>query len=234
MVIMKKSAAMVLVLVVASIFPACQKKHPVKVRVSPEMKKGEVASIAIFPFTSAVGQSDDPDNRAPRVFEKFFFEDLSARTDYKFITPRTVSYAAEREGVTKRQEEFLRKWPTSQEPDMEFLKSISGVLKCDAFLIGTIDLWQKDEADYQENAAGATYVGATITVIDAATGKTLFQASDEDYLESIGTETGDRRLVVGKSGNVYKDFGERMYKAPPFEDVVVKVAKALASSLPPR
>ncbi len=229
---MKKAAVFIFIIAMLAPLGGCKKQHPVKVHISPDMKGRVISNIAVFPFTSAVNQTEDPDGKAPRILEKYFFENLSLRKDLKFLTPSTVSLAADRKGLNERMDEFLRQWAVRQEFDMEFFKSLAEVLKCEAFLLGTADLWQKDEADFQENASSATYVGATITLIDAASGEVLFQASDEDYLEGLRTETNDRQLVVGSSGNIYKDMGERMYKAPPFEDVALKVAKALAESFP--
>lgn len=231
---MKRSAIAVLALVIVAGVLGCQKKHPVEVRIAPAMKEGAVSTIAIFPFTSAVHQTDDPDNIAAPTVEKFFFEQLDKRNDYKFLTPNTVSYAAEQQGLDDRQKQFLASWPKTQQPDTKFFAELAEILKCDAFMVGTVDLWQKDEVDFQENASPVTYVGATITLLDVETGEVLFRATDEDYLEGLRSETSDRQLVVGGSGNVYKDMGEQMYKAPPFEDVTLKVAKALASSLPRR
>lgn len=231
---MKKRGIMLAAMALLIGILGCQKKHPVNVRVAPAMKAGKVTTIAIFPFTSAVHETDDPDNVAPRTVEKLLFEQLASRQDYKFVSPSSVGYAAEKQGLTARQEEFLKQWPKSRTPDTEFFSSLAEALKCDAFLVGTVDLWQKDEVDYQENASPSTYVGATITILDVNTGEILFQATDEDYLEGMRTETGDRQLVTGATGNVYKDMGEKLFKAPAFEDVALKVAKALASSLPRR
>jgi hypothetical protein len=232
--IMKKRGMMMIAMAVLIGFTGCQKKHPVKVRVGPEMKAGKIGTIALFPFTSAVHETDDPDNLAPRTVEKYFFEQLESRTDYKFITPDNVEFAAEKEKLKDREEQFLKSWPKDREPDVEFFSNLAKALNCDAFLIGTVDLWQKDEVDYQENASPSTYVGATITVLDPKNGEILFQASDENYIEGMRTETTDRHLVTGASGNVYKDMGEKLFKAPPFEDVALKVAKALVLSLPRR
>lgn len=231
---MKKIAVGLLLLVLITGSLSCQKQHPIKVQIAPAMKEGSVTTIAIFPFTSAVHQTDDPDNIAAKTVEKFFFEQLDQRQDYKFVTPSTLSYASQQQGLSEREAQFLVDWPKTRNPDLEFFSALAEVLKCDAFMIGTVDIWQKDEVDFQENASPSTYVGATITVLDVKTGKVLFLATDEDYLEGLRSETSDRQLVVGGSGNVYKDMGERMYKAPPFEDVTLKVAKALASSLPRR
>jgi len=231
---MKKIAVGMLLLALVLGSLNCQKQHPIKVEIAPNMKEGKISTIAIFPFTSAVHQTDDPDNIAAKTVEKFFFQQLDLRQDYKFVTPSTVSYAATQQDLSERQEQFLKEWPKTRNPDLEFFSALAEVIKCDGFMIGTVDVWQKDEVDYQENASPSTYVGATIVILDVKTGEVIFLASDENYLEGLRSETADRQLVVGGSGNLYKDMGERMYKAPPFDDVTLKVAKALASSLPRR
>ena len=47
------------------------------------------------------------------------------------------------------------------------------------------------------------------------------------------SETADRS-VVRTSGIVRSDAASKLYAAPPFEDVAVKVVEALVGSLPPR
>lgn len=230
---MRKRLVGVLLLSLALGPLGCQKKHPVKVEISPRMQRGEITTIAVFPFTSALFGSEDPEGIAAKTMQKFLLQELDARNEYKFISPNTVSYAAETQGMAERERAFLRKWAKTHQADVGFLSSLAEILKCDGFLVGSVDLWQKDEADFQENATSATYVGATVTILDRG-GGVLFEASDENYMEAVRTEAKNRQVVVGASGNVYKDLDRNLYKAPPFEDVALKVAEALAASLPAR
>jgi hypothetical protein len=132
-----------------------------------------------------------------------------------------------------RYDTFLRSFATTDKIDSAYLGELSSELQCDAVLIQVVDLWQKDEVDITENATPATYVGATVTII-AKDGTILFRATDENYLEGARTETADRSLVSSASGAVYSDLGAKVHKAPPYDDVAITVAKALASSLPAR
>jgi hypothetical protein len=61
----------------------------------------------------------------------------------------------------------------------------------------------------------------------------MFRCTDEDYVEGAHSETGDRTLVGGSGAN-YADFGAKVHRAPPFDDVASKVAVALVSGLPAR
>jgi len=225
---------------------ACQQGHPISVFVAKNfqsLKPGSAdelvfGKIAVFPFMSALHHSDDPDGLAPQTMEKFFAPALNERTDYHFISSNTVLYAIEREGWQESYNHFLQTYARSDKPETEseFLKKLANVLQCDAFLVPVVDTWQKDEVDVQENATPATYVGATLTVLDATKkpGTVLFRATDENYEEGARSETAGRTLVRGATGNVRADPGAKSYAAPPFEDVAPEVIRALVRSLPPR
>src|SRR5712675_2416164 len=164
---------------------------------------------------------------------KYLVPALNNRTDYKFIAPSTVEYAITKTSSNEQYQKMLKAYAMSDKPNMEYLKPLAAELQCDAFLIPVVDLWQKDEVDPKENATPATYVGATITVISATDGSILFRCTDEDYSEGASSETTDR-TVVGSEGAVRADLGAKTHRAPPFEDVAVKVATSLASGLPSR
>lgn len=212
----------------------CQKQNRVNVEVDPLMRSNTPEAIAVFPFLSALHDAEDPDGIAPMMMEQVFAPELDARTDYKFLSPSTVRYAIDLEKMGERYEKFLQDYSKSGETDAEFLKSLADVLKCDAFLIPVVYLWQKDEVDAQETSTPATYVGATITILARADGKILFRATGEDYMEGARTDTGDRSLVTGASGAIQSDLGARVHRAPPFEEVAVKVVKSLVASIPVR
>ncbi|MDH3197043.1 MAG: hypothetical protein OEO21_02260, partial [Candidatus Krumholzibacteria bacterium] len=155
--------------------------------------------------------------------------------DYHFVSPSLVRSAVEMSGLQTEFETFASTYPRSDKPDARFLADLANALQCDAFLVPVVDLWQKDEADYRENASSATYVGATLTVLDGRErpGAVLFRSVDEDYLEGVRTETADR-TIVRSAGIVRADEGEKLYRAPEFEAVAIKVAETLAGSLPAR
>jgi hypothetical protein len=211
----------------------CQKGHPMKVEIDPAFEEGGSDKIAVFPFLSAIHEADDPDHLAPQIMEQYFAPALDARNDYTFISAGTVRYTIEGEGWENQYEKFLEDYPRTGKTDPEFLDGLATLLNADAFLIPVVDVWQKDEADYQENTTPATYVGATITVVDRTGENVLFLASDEDYLEGARTETGDRGLV-STGGRVRSDSGAKTHRAPPFDEVAIKVINALVESMPVR
>jgi hypothetical protein len=218
----------------------CQRQHPVNVYVNPRFEdKGAdgqkvVTKIAVLDCASSLQHADDPDNLAPQTLSKYLVPALNNRTDYKFIAPNTVEYSIQKTSNDEAYKKMLHAYAMSDKPDLAYLKALAADLQCDAFLIPVVDLWQKDEVDMKENATPTTYVGATITIISATDGSTLFRATDEDYAEGASNETTDRSLVTSSSGAVYSDLGAKTHRAPPFEDVAVKVANSLASGLPQR
>jgi len=222
------------VAVVLMLACAGQKDHPISIEVEPAMENGDVDKIAVFPFLSALHDSDDPDNLAPQMMDQYFTPALDARDDYTFISSGTVRYAIEgNETLEPKYENFIDEFPRTGKIDGEFLRELGAALNANAFLIPVVDLWQKDEVDYQENATPATYVGATLTVVDVDGETILFRATDEDYIEGARSETGDRG-VVSTGGRVRSDSGSKTHRAPPYDEVAIKVITALVESIPTR
>jgi hypothetical protein len=213
---------------------ACQKQHPIRVDIDPAMQKGTIGKIAVFPFVSAINEAEDPDHIAPMTMDKYFKPELNERRDYNFIASNTLTYAIEREGLGESYRTFLQDYPQTEKADPAFLGRLADILKCDAFLIPIVDTWQKDEVDVLENATPATYVGATLVVLGKNGEKVLFRATDEDYMEGARSETADRQIQTGASGAIRADFGAKLYRAPPYDEVAVKVIQALVGSLPVR
>lgn len=221
---------------------ACSNANAPDVYLNPDFQKrannGQLVyqKIAVLPFRSTLNHADDPDGVAPATMEKFFIPQINQRRDYNFVSMNTVRAAIEMQGWGKRYENFLAHYEEGDNPDSTFVGELAHVLNVDAFLMPVVDLWQKDEVDVQENATPATYIGASIIILDGVhdPGRVLFRATAEDYEEGARNETGDRTLVTGASGNIQSDPYARVYKAPPFEDVAPRVAKQLVAALPAR
>ncbi len=225
------------VILLAAVASCRSKQHPVEVYVGPAMESSaqpRVEKIAVLATATSLHESEDPDRLAPKTMERLLIQELDQRRDYTFIAPNLVNHVIEQKQWEDRYQQFLRSYAATDKIDMAFLGELSSEIQCEAVLIQVVDLWQKDEVDITENATPATYVGATVTIVGAKDGAILFRATDEDYLEGARTDTADRSLVTTSSGAVHSDLGEKVHRAPPFDDVALKVAKALAMSLPAR
>jgi hypothetical protein len=223
-----------LYLAIVVVMVGCGKTHPVKVEIDPAMEDGSVEKIAVFSFSSALHQTADPDRIAPRTFDQLFRQSLNEREDYQWVAPSSVDYVLESEGLTEDAEVFIDNWRKKHQSDAEFLKRLGTALQVDGIMIGVVETWQQDEVDVRETATPTTYVGATVTIFDANDGKVLFEASDEDFLEGARSENRDQQVTRSGSGKIYSDPGGSMYKAPPPEEVAIKVVQALVSSIPAR
>jgi hypothetical protein len=222
-------------LAVAALAAGCGKKtHPVRVVVDPSFQTGSIEKIAVFPFASALSPSADPNNLAPRTFDQFFRAELDQRSDYQWVAPSSVEYALDREGLAEDAEKFVDAWRKNHKVDAEFLAKMGKALQVEAVLIGVVELWQQDEVDARENAAAASYVGATVTIFSTRDGSVLFEAADEDMLEGVRSEDRDSQMIRSGSGQIYSDPTGSLYKAPPLDEVALKVAQALAGSIPAR
>ena len=235
---MKKALlwGMVGMLVAAVILLAgCGKKmHPVKVFVDPAFSEGGADKIAVFPFSSAISATADPNQMAQKTFDDLFRTELDKRDDYKWMSPSSVEYVLQGGGMRQDADRFVDGWRSKRQVDAEFLKKIGTALQVDGVLIGVVDVWQQDQVDARENAVAASYVGATVTIFDVKDGHVLFEAADEDMLEGVRSEDRDKQIIRSGSGQIYSDPSAGLYKAPPLEEVAVKVAQALAASIPTR
>ena len=223
-----------LVGLVAFVAGCSKKTHPVKVVVDPAFQTGAFDKIAVFPFASALSPSADPSGLAPKTFDQLFRTALDTRNDYQWVAPSSVEYALDREGLKEDAKKFVDDWRQKHQADAEFLAKMGKALQVDGVLIGVVELWQQDEVDARENAAAATYVGATVTIFDVKDGHMLFEAADENMIEGIRGEDRDRQIVRSGSGQIYSDPSGSLFKAPPLDEVAIKVAQALAASIPAR
>jgi hypothetical protein len=232
---MKKTLLCVMVCVLAVTLTGCGKKvHPVKVYVDESFSSGGADKIAVFPFSTSITQAADPNRLAPQTFDKLFREELDKRNDYNWVSPGTVQYVLDREELEADAQRFVDEWRQKREANKEFLAKMGQSLQVDGVLIGVVELWQQDEVDPRESAVATTYVGATVTIFDVADGKVLFEASDEDMLEGVRNEDRDSQIIRSGTGQIYADPTGAIYKAPPLDEVAVKVAQALARSIPIR
>lgn len=209
----------------------CRKKHPGRIQIDPTMTDGTIERIAVFPFATSLHKADDPDGRAPRTMDQLFRLELDNRNDWVFMAPTSVLYTLRTEGLESEGNRFVEIWRTTRTIDPDLLSMLDKALQVDAIMIGVVDLWQKDEIDVRETSAAMTYVGATVTII-GMDGTILFDASDEDFLEGIRSE--ERTVIRSGSGQVFSDPGSSLYKAPDYEEVAIKVVKALVYSIPVR
>lgn len=214
----------------------CKPKHPSIVTIDPGFDPNEVGSILVAPFISSITQGEDPDRDSERLTNKILWEMLSMRADHAFLSPEQMRFAMRRGKLGDAYEQFRLNWITKHEADVDFLRSVKDALNVDLILIPHVYLWFKDEADYREiGTASSTQVGVTMSLVDPISGLIVWEATDENFKESVRTE-GDRSRVVSAGWDRRVDgvteTGRDMYAAPPFEDVATLVLEVLVAALP--
>jgi hypothetical protein len=234
---MKKIMTPIAILAMIAV-SGCQSQHPSVIKVEPDFDPVKVASILVLPVVTTITQGEDPNRDSERITNRVLWDLVSARYDYKFLSPEQFRVALSSSGRAGEYDAFKTSWGRDHTADVEFLRAINSKLEAGLFLIPTVYLWHKDEADYRESAtASATQVGITLSLVDPRTGRVLWEATDENVKEAVRTE-GDRvqstsygidRRISGTTAT-----GKDMYAAPPYEDVVTMVLEALVGAIPER
>jgi len=162
---------------------------------------------------------------------------LTERTDYRFISADQFQGAVARGALGEEYTAFKDAFTRKHVINKDFLQKLKIQLNVETLLIPQVYLWHKDEADYREAAAtSVTQVGATLTLVEMASGTILWESSDENYKEAVRSENRD---VVSEGASDRRisgvtETGKDMYAAPPFGDVATLVLQSLVGALPPR
>ena len=215
---------------------ACKPKHPSIVTIDPGFDPNAAGTILVMPFISSITEGEDPDRESERLTNKLLWEMLATRDDHTFLSPEQMRFAVRRAKLGDAYEKFELDWMTEHEADIEFLRSIKDELNVDLVMVSHVYLWFKDEADYREvGTASSTQVGITMSLIDPASGLVMWEATDENFKESVRTEGGRSRVVsAGWDRRVdgVTETGRDMYAAPPYEDVATLVIEVLVGAIP--
>ena len=228
---------MVLPVVLYLFWIGCKPAHPSRVAMDPAFEPNRVSAVLVSPVISSVIEGQDPKRESEYLTNRILMAELTERTDYRFVSPEQFKMAVAKGRLEQRWAAFKESWASRHEMDKEFFQKLRLEMNADAVLIPLVFLWNKDEADYREASTNSvTQVGVTLTLIETETGTILWEASDENYEESVRSEdrgtistAGIDRRVEGVSGT-----GHDAYAAPPFEDVANLVIKALIDALPMR
>lgn len=233
-----KRAAIILIVAAVIGFAGCKSQHPASVTVAPDFNPGEHSTILVVPTISMITKGEDPKRESERITNRILWEFVSERYDYKFLSPEQFRMIIAKADLEDRRKEFENKWSRDHKVDLDLCRAIKSELNVDLMLVPVVYLWHKDEADYREAAAASvTQVGMSLSLIDPDNGMVVWEATDENYKESVRSE-GDR--IQASSGGIDRRVsgtsisGRDIYAAPPFDDVTVLVLEALVGAIPER
>jgi hypothetical protein len=207
----------------------CRQRHPREVYVHKDLKEGAIEKIAVFPVAATSAVPSDELDIACNTLDELLHSELYKRTDYKFIPMTTIVPALETTELRSRVDKWMERWVDHQEVDNELFDKLAQVLQADAVLLGVVDRWERMDA-IQDMTTPATTVAFSITIIELEDGTTMYQASDEDYLE------GERSHKI--SFTTYHDDAKERIRdrggSPPPEQIEVAgaIVKSLVDNLP--
>ncbi len=226
------SLAAVLSMIVAA---GCKPGHPSAIKIEADFDAGKVGTILVLPAVSVITHGEDPKRESEIIVNRLLWQLLSEHGEYSYLSPEQFHLAVNKAGLGMRIKEFNDVWSRQHVLSADLLNALSS-LNVDMILVPQVYLWNKDEADYREEAtASATQVGITLSMVDPGTGRVMWEATDENYRESVRTE-GER--VQSSTGGIDRRIagqtisGKDVYAAPPFEDVAVLVLGALVGAIP--
>ena len=234
---MKKVAIFLITVAVLGLI-GCKSQHPASVTVEPDFNPGEYATILVVPTISTITKGEDPKRESERIPNRILWEFVSERYDYKFLSAEQFRMVVAAADLGDRLDEFKNKWSRDHVVNLDLCRAVKSELNVDLMLVPVVYLWHKDEVDYREaSAASATQVGMTLSLIDPDNGLVVWEATDENYKESVRSE-GDR--IQASTGGIDRRVsgtsisGGDIYAAPPFDDVAVMVLQALVGAIPER
>lgn len=233
-----KRCLIIIILFSLVIWAGCKPKHPSLVKIDPGFNPNEAGAILVFHTISTITEGEDPNRESATIVNQLLMEVLSERSDHSFLGIEHLRLAIARSKLAGEYEEFKATWATKHEADVDFLRKIKENVHADLALVPHVYLWFKDEADYREQGtSSSTQVGMTLSLVDLDSGTIFWEATDENFKESVRTE-GERSLVTagGWDRRVagVSETGRDMYAAPPYEDVTILVLKVLVAAIPAR
>jgi hypothetical protein len=200
-----------------------------------------IKTLAALPFSSDVGDDEDPDNVAAGMAEAKFYQALGATSGYTVLPANEVARVLATEKLTDAKVAFDKKWmndPTSGDP--EFIKKVAAVLKTDAVVAGAVDVWHQQPVDVTQTGTARTTVGVMIGVFHGATGKRLWLGRDENFKEAVRyspNESGSDLATTQTRGQMDRSnlrTATGVYAPPDFALALDAVIPALAQAFPKR
>lgn len=207
----------------------------------------QLKSLEVVAFLGlAKGISDE---QSVPIMEPIVEDHLMAISPPFILLPiREVEARAAREGARELYKEVTDFWRDRGKVDKRRLEELCAALGVQAIMVGLIEDWTQVEAVPEADQQAYTRVAASLSIYPAETGRRAWRARCTETVEAEGygasmVSSGDQESGRGRSGGSksagrgvdlrFDDTRRSGWDPPRFEDVVPKVAKALAVALSP-
>ncbi len=198
---------------------------------APNYASRTIETVAILPLSNVTGEPD-----AERMLGNAIELQLVDRRDYTFMTVQRLTRSAQASGLTGDLESLQDQWVHTRKFKPEQARKLADELKIDAFLVGTIDKWQKVDLRPEETGTPHTDVGCRVYLMDARTGDRLWEASADRVVkgpyydpsqENVTQYMDEAGIMRGSGGKPVQTI-----EAPSIREVADEVAADIVMAIP--
>ena len=233
---MKRTLSLCCVIAVAAIaISGCASKavtpKATTVFLDPNYISRGIVTIAMLPLANLTGEAD-----AENVLGNAIEAQLATRTDYTFMTVERVNRAAQAGGLSADMESLRRQWVHTRQFKADLARKIADELKIDAFMVGEITKWSKEDLQPQETGYPHSDVGCRVYLMEARTGEKLWEATADKMVrgpyydpseQEITQYTDEAGIVRGSGGKPVQTI-----EAPSIREVADEVAADVVTAIP--
>ena len=202
--------------------------HPLSAYVIPDFGEKGIETIGLVPISDQTNSEVGVATLLPLLEAR-----AAEETACMFLSKEEILGRAQKKGLRDRYSSLVSDWKTEGEISRDDVVSVGGGSSVDALLFTEIFLWNKEWVTQNTEGTSRSQVGIRTVLMSAETGEKLWEASDEQVMESayyspesgIGTHVDAGGMVRSSSIGGVPD-------PPPIEEVARRVVDALFKVYP--
>jgi hypothetical protein len=198
---------------------------------APDYASRTIETVAVLPLANVTGAPD-----ADRILGNAIELQLVNRSDYTFMTVQRMTRSAQASGLSADLESLRRQWVHTREFKPELARKLADELKIDAFLVGTIERWQKVDLRPEETGNPHTDVTCRVYLMDARTGDKLWEASAARVVKGPYYDPSEQNITqyMDEAGIMRGSGGKpvQTVEGPAIREVADEVAADIVMAIP--
>jgi hypothetical protein len=198
---------------------------------APDYASRTINTMAVLPLSNVTGAPD-----ADRILGNAIELQLVNRSDYSFMTVERITRKAQASGLSADLESLRRQWVHTREFKPGLARKLGDELKIDAFLVGTIEKWQKVDLRPEERGNPHTDIGCRVFLMDARTGDKLWEASATRVVKGPYYDPSEQNITqyMDEAGIMRGSGGKpvQTVEAPAIREVADEVAADIVMAIP--
>jgi hypothetical protein len=217
--------------VVALLLLGCAGKeavHPLSSFVVPDFAKRGVKTVGLMPISDQTNSEIGVATVLPLLEKR-----AAQETAYMFLSEEEILGRAQKKGLRDQYTALVSGWDMNGAISAPDVVSLGEACSVEAFLFTEIFIWNQEWVNQNVEGTSWSQVGIRTVLVGAKTGQKLWEASDEQTMESayyspesgIGTHVDAGGMVRASSIGGVPD-------PPPIEEVARRVLEALFKVYP--